>query len=298
MIATNDRLEKKVLERKGARAEFELIPSDTAPSQRGCNSNDAAQPSHNEFFFMESSTSPHNDIERGRPENAPWEGPLQKFTQQPESICSSASPAVENDAGVFMDLGIVGASGGPGVDGIVTDLNNSGSNPTLGLQYQLLPPESNMATASWPNLELDTSGDSSYFGQWSPKAGASSANSNSPTASSKSSYQPQYQLEIPSSATAAAPGLLPPLLHVSAQTGNRGVLQSLLKHGAAVNEPDSHGRTALHVASEYGHDLIVSLLLAHGADCEALDRDGKSPLYIAVTASHNEVVDTLLRQRQ
>lgn len=306
-LAANNQLEKKMLERKGARAEFELITSNTTPNQRKCNSNDG-RPSHihDDVFFLDPSISSHKDIERGGPENAPWEGLLQNLSHQPESIGSSPSPGVGSDSGTFMDLGILGGSGQPGIDGIAGDLNTSGSNCTSGFQHQLLPSESNIATASWPNIELESSGDSSYFSPWSPNTGASSGFSSSPAASIKSSYQPQYRMEVPSPASqssltkTATPGLqlLPPLLHVSAQTGNRGVLQSLLKHGAAVNEPDSHGRTALHVASEYGHDMIVSLLLAHGADSEALDRDGKSPLYTAVTASQNEVVDTLLRHRQ
>ncbi|RFU25351.1 hypothetical protein B7463_g10982, partial [Scytalidium lignicola] len=305
LLAANNRPEKKALEQKLAQATFELVSSDTVPSQGGCNSNDA-QPLQDDLFYPNSSIGSRNDIERDRPEGTLWEAPQQNSPRQPESICSPPSSCVRNDMGMYMDLEMFGERDLSGVGGIAADLNNS--NPTSTLQYCLLPLEPNAAKATWPDVELENFGDSSYFRQWAPIAGASSVISSLPTASIKSSCQPQYQSEAPSptsqsstasrSSTATTPELLPPLLHVSAQIGNHRVLQSLLKHGATVNERDSHGRTALHVASEYGHDVIVSLLLAHGADCEVLDRDGKSALYLAVTASHIEVVDTLLKHQQ
>ena len=86
-----------------------------------------------------------------------------------------------------------------------------------------------------------------------------------------------------------------PLLHVAAHTGNCSVLQTLLKHGAAIDERDPEGRTALHVAAYQGHKAAVALLLRSGSDPNAYDVAGKSSVYLAVSGGHNDVVDLLLR---
>ncbi|THC92574.1 hypothetical protein EYZ11_007937 [Aspergillus tanneri] len=97
-------------------------------------------------------------------------------------------------------------------------------------------------------------------------------------------------------ATTASPTSLPPLLHVGVRSGNRSVVATLLKHGAAgVDERDQQGCTALHVAVALGDKDLVLTLLQHGANVHSRDAHGRSPLYLAVSEGHNEILELLLR---
>ena len=53
------------------------------------------------------------------------------------------------------------------------------------------------------------------------------------------------------------------------------VVQRLLEAGAAIDDQDDRGRTALMIAAEGGHAGIVDLLLARGADRSLKDKSGK-----------------------
>jgi ankyrin repeat protein len=53
------------------------------------------------------------------------------------------------------------------------------------------------------------------------------------------------------------------------------VVQRLLEAGAAIDDRDDRGRTALMIAAEGGHAGIVDLLLARGADRSLKDHLGK-----------------------
>ena len=48
----------------------------------------------------------------------------------------------------------------------------------------------------------------------------------------------------------------------------------LLDHGAAIEQRNYYGLTALHRAAEEGRLQVVRLLLARGADVQAQDCDG------------------------
>jgi ankyrin repeat protein len=53
------------------------------------------------------------------------------------------------------------------------------------------------------------------------------------------------------------------------------VVQRLLEAGAAIDDHDDRGRTALMIAAEGGHAQIVDLLLARGADRSLKDKSGR-----------------------
>jgi ankyrin repeat protein len=53
------------------------------------------------------------------------------------------------------------------------------------------------------------------------------------------------------------------------------VVQRLLDAGAAIDDRDARGRTALMISAEGGRSGIVDLLLAHGADPSLQDKSGK-----------------------
>ncbi len=59
------------------------------------------------------------------------------------------------------------------------------------------------------------------------------------------------------------------------------VLDLLTAHGAALDDADNRGRTALMIAAELGDADTVALLLARGADRARRDRAGKTALDLA-----------------
>lgn len=89
---------------------------------------------------------------------------------------------------------------------------------------------------------------------------------------------------------------LQPLLHAGVRSGNRNVVRTLLKHGAAgVDERDGQGYTALHVAVELGDKDLVLTLLQHSANIHSRDVHGRSALYLAVSEGRNEILELLLK---
>ena len=44
---------------------------------------------------------------------------------------------------------------------------------------------------------------------------------------------------------------------------------------------DDHGRTALFLSAEKGDRAVVELLLSRGASVDTVDDDGKTPLFVA-----------------
>lgn len=61
-------------------------------------------------------------------------------------------------------------------------------------------------------------------------------------------------------------------------------LQTVLRHGALVNQPDVYGATPLHYATKHGLRQMVDVLLAHGADSRT-NSGGRTPLHIATDVS-------------
>ena len=67
----------------------------------------------------------------------------------------------------------------------------------------------------------------------------------------------------------------------------------LLKAGAAVNERQSGGFTALMAAAQNGDADLLRVLLAHGADPSIKDDQGRTAADIAQAAGHTEVAAEL-----
>ena len=118
-------------------------------------------------------------------------------------------------------------------------------------------------------------------------------------------------------------------LHMAAEEGNEGAMNSLLDAGAHVDAQsiykftplhlaarakhyhcsflllregranialgDCRGRTALHVAAERGMASLVEELLNRGADCFRKDGDGMTPIEAAATPGHVDATAILLR---
>ena len=88
-------------------------------------------------------------------------------------------------------------------------------------------------------------------------------------------------------------------LHDAVLRGDVAAAQALVARGAAVDDDDLEGRSALHYAAAGdGADALalVGLLLDAGAFVDIVDGDGKSPLMVAALGG-NEPMATLLLQR-
>ena len=89
-------------------------------------------------------------------------------------------------------------------------------------------------------------------------------------------------------------------LQAAALVANTYLLETLLSHGANVNEPAHfEGCTALQAAIRGGHMNAVRMLLAAGADCNARGGDqpdlhGKTALEIAAERGHLDITHLLL----
>jgi hypothetical protein len=84
-----------------------------------------------------------------------------------------------------------------------------------------------------------------------------------------------------------------PLL-LASDTGHVGVVRWLVDRGAAINEGDISGMTALWCASLHGRTPVVKVLLEGGADPSIATRWGSTPLMIASVEGRLEVVRLLL----
>ncbi len=62
------------------------------------------------------------------------------------------------------------------------------------------------------------------------------------------------------------------------------VVDLLLAHGAAIDDADNRGRTALMIASSLGDAGAVDILLRHGADAARRDKAGKTARDLAANA--------------
>lgn len=74
---------------------------------------------------------------------------------------------------------------------------------------------------------------------------------------------------------------------------NLPMIQTILDHGADVNEPNDAGATPLMVAAYRGCDAAIPLLVKRGALINAHDSLGLTPLHLA--GGHPECVSILLR---
>jgi hypothetical protein len=84
-----------------------------------------------------------------------------------------------------------------------------------------------------------------------------------------------------------------PVLLQAAQSGDIGLVKSLLESGVSLEMTDSLGRTALMLATIHGHANVVRLLLDAGANVDAADRDGATPLERARAQQQPEIARLL-----
>jgi uncharacterized protein len=83
-------------------------------------------------------------------------------------------------------------------------------------------------------------------------------------------------------------------LILACEYGHVGVVRWLLDHGAAMEERDVRGQTALFRACSRGRIAVVKLLLEKGADPTRGTFQGSNPLLIAAHYAPLEVVQLLL----
>ncbi|KAL4959687.1 ankyrin repeat-containing domain protein [Aspergillus stella-maris] len=84
-------------------------------------------------------------------------------------------------------------------------------------------------------------------------------------------------------------------LQAAAASGNVGIVQLLLDHGADPGDIDVYGQTPLHQAACHGHEAVVSLLLEHGANADVEDKTGRSSLLMAASNGWNSIFTLLTR---
>ncbi|KAF0310719.1 Protein TANC2 [Amphibalanus amphitrite] len=85
-----------------------------------------------------------------------------------------------------------------------------------------------------------------------------------------------------------------PLLGLCATQGCEGMLELLIRFGAAVDAPNGQGLTPLMLASAGGRAGAVRLLVGHGAAVGRRDGARRCALVHAAVAGHLDVVDFLL----
>ena len=96
------------------------------------------------------------------------------------------------------------------------------------------------------------------------------------------------------SAPAATEGP-PEEFYRAAQSGDLGILRTVLGNNIDVNARDTKGRTALILAIQYGHIAAVKMLLARGADPNTMDSHGVTPLTEAHHRGNYEIIAAIDR---
>jgi hypothetical protein len=82
-------------------------------------------------------------------------------------------------------------------------------------------------------------------------------------------------------------------LFVATYTPQVKVLRYLLQHGAAVDQQDAYGNTALHRAALHDELQAVKILLRYGADPNAENHDGDRPLDLAPDAEYSRTYSAI-----
>jgi ankyrin repeat protein len=85
-------------------------------------------------------------------------------------------------------------------------------------------------------------------------------------------------------------------LHQASLRGHVDVVQNLLIHGADINSRDNENLTPLHLASYEGLLKVAQLLLDRDADMEVLDNVNRTPLFLAVATERQDVAELLLER--
>ena len=87
------------------------------------------------------------------------------------------------------------------------------------------------------------------------------------------------------------------LLHAAATSGQMELVRELVKRGASVDLPSSHGQTALFGAARLGHLSITLFLLHHSANPNPQDSYGATALIVAAARGNKACVQALLRAK-
>ena len=82
---------------------------------------------------------------------------------------------------------------------------------------------------------------------------------------------------------------------VAVEENNLPAVELLVQRGAALNQRDEQGATALALASAMGFQEAVEVLLAAGADPNIQDGNGMSALDIADEHGAHDISSVLLR---
>ena len=83
-------------------------------------------------------------------------------------------------------------------------------------------------------------------------------------------------------------------LHAACEDGEADTARALLVAGAAVDERDERGATALMTAAQWGHAEVCRLLLERGADANGTDEQGDTALHEAAANGSSSSLSALL----
>lgn len=77
-------------------------------------------------------------------------------------------------------------------------------------------------------------------------------------------------------------------------SGDAGIVETLIAHGANVNNESFLGNRPLLVSAKHGHLSVTRCLLHAKADVRAVDASGRTALMLAASRGHKDVVQLLL----
>ncbi|KAL8953349.1 MAG: hypothetical protein Q9222_000811 [Ikaeria aurantiellina] len=83
-------------------------------------------------------------------------------------------------------------------------------------------------------------------------------------------------------------------LHLAAREGDCATANILLDHGADISALTKKGWAALHLAADEGFPALIELLLDHGNDVEALGGTGMTALHVAAMQDYPVIAEMLL----
>lgn len=80
----------------------------------------------------------------------------------------------------------------------------------------------------------------------------------------------------------------------AAQRGDNAAIRTLIEEGAAINEPQIDGTTALHWAAHFNDIEVAQLLIHAGASVSAANRVGVTPMRLATINGNATMIEVLL----
>jgi hypothetical protein len=156
-----------------------------------------------------------------------------------------------------------------------------------GSLAELAPAEQSPAEKKYAERAADTARSSATAAAGAP---AARSNPGAPAAGYAQSEVSANRVRAARAKAAEPSGLL-----LAAASGDTLKVQALMDQGAALNERDDQGRTALMLAVIDGRREAVRLLLDRGADPNVADHSGRTPLQMARQANLQEIVTLLER---